>query len=64
MQENFEIYRLLFYFTNLTVEILIIALKMTSQLVISELFYLFFLPSPDPKSEKNPVNQQIKKIWP
>ena len=24
--------------------------------------FLFFVP--DPKSEKNPVNQQIKKLWP
>ena len=24
----------------------------------------FFFSSPDPKSEKNPVNQLIKKFWP
>ena len=34
---------------------------MTSQLI----FFIYFLSSPDPKSEKkNPVNQLIKKIWP
>ena len=31
---------------------------MTSQLVI----FIAFFSSPDPKSEKNPVNQLIKKI--
>ena len=36
------------------------ALKMTSQLVI---FRVFSVP-PDSKSEKNPVNQLMKKIWP
>ena len=34
------------------------ALKMTSQIVI---FRAFFTPSPDPKSEKNAVNQRMKK---
>ena len=38
-------------------------LKMTSQLVIFRAFFFFFRPS-DPKSEKNPVNQLIKKFWP
>ena len=43
------------------------ALKMTSQLVIFRAFlFIFFHPPlpPDPKSEKNPVNQLIKKFWP
>ena len=33
---------------------------MTSQLVIFRVFF----SSPDPKSEKIPVNQLIKKFWP
>ena len=33
---------------------------MTSQLVIFRVFF----PFPDPKSEKNSVNQLIKKFWP
>ena len=37
---------------------------MTSQLVIFRAFLFIFFSSPDPKSEKNPVNQLIKKIWP
>ena len=36
---------------------------MTSQLVVFRAFFLFS-SCPDPKSEKNPVNQLIKKFWP
>ena len=37
---------------------------MTSQLVILRAFFSFFFRPHDPKSEKNPVNQLIKKFWP
>ena len=52
-------YRLLVYFTSLTVCSGDIKLK--KKLVI---FKAFFFRSPDPKSEKNTVNQLIKKICP
>ena len=39
------------------------ALKITSKLVIFRAFLSFF-SSPDPKSEKNAVNQLIKQFWP
>ena len=40
------------------------ALKMTSQLVIFRAFLFIFFRPHDPRSEKNPVNQLIKEIWP
>ena len=62
MQENYEIFKgILKKKKSSENEKKKKGLKMTSQLVIFRAFFLFFSCTPDPKSEKNPVKQLIKK---